>query len=147
MSDIFLNNLMRASYTITKAARCLALNEAMEVQTHLGVDETLLADEAFLNVVRSAIRQAQESKKAVLTNNLITDITDAPHTNTHLSGLRIIIAYPVHGYGAIYLDQSVRDGVFERDTIEKITALVDHLLIESKLDLEEEAIAELYGTV
>lgn len=147
MSDTFLENLMRAVHSITKATRCLALDTALKVQHAIGVSDDELADESFLSVVHTSVKSALDDNEPVLTNNLITDPTDAPHTNTHLSGLRIIIAVPVENYGAIYLDQSVRDGVFERDTMDNLMALINHLISNEKLHLEDAAMTELYGSV
>ena len=147
MSDTFLPNLMRAVHRITSAARCLALDSELNIQTSVGVTDEELVDTSFLSVVKTSVQQALADNQPVLTNNLITDPTDAPHTNTHLSGLRVIIAVPVENHGAIYLDQSVRDGVFERDTMDNLMALINHLISNEKLHLEHDAMAELYGSV
>lgn len=147
MSDTFLSNLMRAAHQITGATRCLAIDTDITILDTIGIDDDERKDPNFIAIVEASVKDAIAKGESVLSNNLITSPEQAPHTNTHLSGLRVILALPVQEYGAIYLDQSVRDGVFDRETIDQLTSLIAHLLNGGKLDLADGDIAALYGTV
>jgi hypothetical protein len=144
MSDSFLSNFMRAAQTITRAERCLALDADKIIQDRLNVSDELLATERFTDLLYRSVDEALESSDAVITNNLIQDPQDAPNTNVHLHDLRMILALPLAEHGAIYLDQQIRQGVFERDMVAKLANLGQKLVAENKTNLDSEAIVALY---
>jgi hypothetical protein len=143
--SIFLNNFMRAARAITDAERCIAFNSELIIQGHMNIDDAELTKRSFADLVSAWIEQAIESQKAIIANNLIADASEAPKTNVHLKDLRMVVAIPIDGYGAIYLDQPIRKGVFERDVVDKITELAHQLSQNGNTDLSEEAITEMYN--
>ena len=141
----FLTNFMRAARSITDAERCIAFDSDMNMQDYLNIDDAELNKKSFSDLVSAWVEQAIEGQKAVIANNLITDPSEAPKTNVHLKDLRMIVAIPIDGYGAIYLDQPIRRGVFERETVDKITELAHRLSESGDMDLSEEEMTEMYA--
>jgi hypothetical protein len=135
---------MRAAHTITEAERCVAFDSDMLMQDRLNIDDEELEKQSFASLIAAWVEQAIESQKAIIANNLITDPSEAPKTNVHLKDLRMVVAIPVNGYGAIYLDQPIRKGVFERDMVDKITHLAQHLIDSDNMDLSEADMTEMY---
>src|SRR5829696_6851952 len=123
----FLTNFMRAARSITEAERCIAFDTDMNMQDYLNIDAAELGKKSFSDLVSSWIEQAIEGQKAIIANNLITDPSEAPKTNVHLKDLRMVVAIPINGYGAIYLDQPIRKGVFERAVVDKIAKLAQRI--------------------
>ena len=141
----FLTNFMRAARNITEAERCIAFDSDMNMQDYLNIDAAELNKKSFSDLVSAWVEQAIEGQKAIIANNLITDPSEAPKTNVHLKDLRMIVAIPIDGYGAIYLDQPIRRGVFERGTVEKIAELAHRLSQSGDTDLSEEEMTEMYA--
>ena len=140
----FLNNFMRAAYAITEAERCIAFDSNMMMQDRLNINDEELQKQSFADLVSAWIEQAIEAGEPIIANNLITDPSEAPKTNIHLKDLRMVVAIPVEGYGAIYLDQPIRKGVFERDMVDKITQLAHDLVQSGNTNLSEADMAEMY---
>lgn len=143
----FLINFMRAAYTITKAERCIAFDNDLQMLDNLNITDEDLGKQRFADLVSSWVEQAIEDQKAVIANNLITDPSEAPKTNVHLKDLRMVVAIPIEGYGAIYLDQAIRRGVFERAIVDKITELANHLVQSGKTGLSENEMIEMYDDI
>jgi hypothetical protein len=140
----FLTNFMRAAHSITEAERCIAFDNNLIMQDHLNIDDAELSKKGFAEQVSGWVEQAIEGNKAIIANNLITDPSEAPKTNVHLKDLRMVVAIPVDGYGAIYLDQPIRKGVFERTMVDKIRELAQRLSQSGNMDLSEEDMTEMY---
>lgn len=141
----FLNNFMRAAYAITEAERCIAFDSNLMMQDRLNINDEELQKQSFADLVSAWIEQAMETQKAIIANNLITDPSEAPKTNVHLKDLRMVVAIPVEGYGAIYLDQPIRKGVFERDVVDKITQLAHNIVQSGNTDLSEDDMTDMYN--
>lgn len=144
MSASFLHNFMQAAQGITRAQRCLAMSSEMAVLTSVNIDEKLLTDGEFLAIVQQTIQDALSQEAAIISNNLITDPADAPQTNVHLTDLRMIVAIPLTGYGAVYLDQHVKQGVFERDMIDKISLLAQQVIAAGEINLSADELKTRY---
>jgi hypothetical protein len=141
----FLTNFMRAARSITDAERCIAFDSDMIMQDHLNIDAAELSKKSFSDLVSGWIEEAIAGQKAIIANNLITDPSEAPKTNVHLKDLRMVVAIPIDGYGAIYLDQPIRKGVFERSVVDKIAELAQHISQSGNTDLSEDDMTAMYA--
>jgi hypothetical protein len=141
----FLTNFMRAARSITDAERCIAFDTDMNMQDYLNIDAAELGKKSFADLVSSWVEQAIAGQKAVIANNLITDPSEAPKTNVHLKDLRMVVAIPIDGYGAIYLDQPIRKGVFERNVVDKITEMAQRISASGDTDLSEADLTDMYA--
>jgi len=128
MSDSILSAVMRVAKDITRAERGMSVNSELTVVDLEDLPSDALEDNSFQDVALKSLSQAMETNQAVLTNNIITDPAQAPITNTNFTDLRVIVTIPVQGEGAIYLDQHIRNGMFQRDTIDKLNRMVAHVL-------------------
>lgn len=140
----FLTNFMRFAQATTRAERSMALDLDMNIHDSMNIDDGLLNEEDFAGLLRTAIDEAINTDDVVITNNLINDPDDAPKTNVHLHELRMVVAIPVRGHGAVYLDQRIRSGVFPRDLVEKLTEFGRYLVDNDKTDLNPSEYTELF---
>lgn len=145
MSAEFLTNFMRAARSITKAQRSLAIDADINIQDKLNVEDSLLHSQEFNEMLQSTVAAAIEDNTAIISNNLIKNADDAPNTNVHLHDLRMVVAIPLGSIGAVYLDQHIRNGVFERTVIDKLTELGRYVIENEKTDLSDEALIELFN--
>ena len=144
MDKNFLENLLVAVVQITDAERGLAVSEDLTVQRVTNVDDAMLDSAEFMNFANACMQQALDTQDAVVTNNIITDISDAPTTNTNFSNLRVIVALPIKDHGAIYVDQHIRNGVISKEVTDKVMRLVNRLLDDQQLHFTAEQIITLY---
>lgn len=144
MSDAFLSNFMRAAQQLTRAERCVAINNEKAILDSVNVSAEVLASERFSDLLKRTTEEAIATDDAVITNNLIQDADQAPQTNVHLHDLRMIVAIPVAEEGVIYLDQPIRQGVFERDMIAKLMDMARSLIDEDNTELDSDALVALY---
>lgn len=144
MSVEFLTNFMRFAQAITRAERSMALDLDLNIHDRVNVDDDLLNEEDFADLLRNAVDEAINSDDVVITNNLITDPQDAPQTNVHLHQLRMVVAIPLPGHGAIYLDQRIRQGIFPRELVEKLNEFGRYLVDNDKIDLSQSEITDLF---
>lgn len=147
MNDAFLDNFMQAAQAITGAERCIAFDKALTVQTSHNIDAALLTDESFITAVKAAAQDAIDQRQAIITNNLITDPEDAPNTNIHLTDLRMVVTLPVPGRGAIYFDQHIRQGVFERETVDKLALMAKRAIATGQTDMTRDELVAFYETL
>jgi hypothetical protein len=147
MASEFLSNFMRLAQTLTGAERCLAFDLDMAVQDRMNIDDGTLQAAEFNALLNATVHEALGQNESIITNNLITNPADAPQTNWHLHDLRMVVAIPLQGHGAIYLDQQVRKGVFERETIDRLTALGRQIIEEARTDLSEKDLADRYTSI
>lgn len=147
MSTAFLSEFMKLAQAMTRAERSVAVDVEFHTQDTINIEESVLASTDFTDMVASATASALEKGEAVITNNMITDPNKAPETNIHLSNLRLVVALPLAGYGAVYLDQSVRQGVFERDAIDKLMQVANQVISSGNIDLSQEELTEIYESL
>ena len=141
MSNTFMNNFMEAARKITHAERCMVVDTDLKLLDTINIDRAMIESTAFGEFALNCLREAIASHDVVVTNNVITDPSDAPTTNTNFANLRVVVAVPLEGYGAIYLDQHIRSGIIPKQMIERIMKLANHVL-ENKL--ESKSANELY---
>ena len=113
MSDSFLSTFMQVAKEITRAERCMSVTPDLSVVEIDNLDVNVLESDEFQELATNCLSKALETNSAVLTNNIITDPSQAPVTNTNFTDLRVIVAIPIKGTGAIYLDQHIRNGMFQ----------------------------------
>ncbi|MBZ0280891.1 MAG: hypothetical protein K8L97_09125 [Anaerolineae bacterium] len=121
MSASFLSNFMRVALEITGAERAVACNsEAAIVDLH-NIEQVDVLAEAFtgLDIVRQVLRTGEP----VITNNAVSNLHNAPVTNTNFSNLRVIVVIPIPGVGAVYLDQPIRKGVIAKEVVDRLKGL------------------------
>lgn len=145
MGAEFLSNFMRVAHTLTRAERSLALDADINVHGNIDIDDALLKSSEFIELLETSVTTAIADKKAIISNNLIKDADDAPNTNVHLHDLRMVVAIPLGTLGAVYLDQHIRNGVFERDVIDKLTKLAHHVIENEQTGLSDEELIELFN--
>lgn len=134
MDATFLTNFMRFVQSKTKAERSMAFDLEMTIHDRVNLDDDELNKPDFADVLQTAIDEAINTDDYVITNNLLTP-EDAPKTNIHLHKLRMMVAIPLSGHGAIYIDQQIRQGVFPRDLVERITEFGHYVVENDKTDL------------
>ena len=147
MSDSILSVVMRVAKEITNAERGMSVSTDLTVVDIDNLPDELLEDESFQEIALKSLSQAMESKQSVLTNNIITDPAQAPVTNTNFSDLRVIVAIPVEGEGAVYLDQHIRNGMFQRDTIDKLNRMVAEVVESNEQILDDEHLRQIYDAL
>lgn len=135
MSDSILSVVMRVAKEITNAERGMSVTSDLTVIDIENITTDMLQDDSFQEIALRSLSQAIESNQSVLTNNIITDPAQAPVTNTNFTDLRVIVAIPVEGEGAVYLDQHIRNGMFQRDTIDKLNRMVAEAVDRDDLSL------------
>lgn len=144
MSETFLENLMYAAKKITHAERCLVVNNEMQVIDAVNLTQETIESEEFGEFALGCLRDALNTGKPVITNNVITDPSEAPTTNTNFANLRVVVAVPVIGHGAIYLDQHIRNGIIPKQMIDRLMGLVTHLLETRQVSRSEAEMVAMY---
>jgi hypothetical protein len=127
MSTIFLDNFLQVAMKITHADRGLSVDGDMQIISSVNVTQQDLETDLFNECAMKCLQESMDKGEAIITNNVIADISDAPVTNTNFSDLRIVVAIPVGDYGAIYFDKPIRVGVISKNAVEKLSRLVTHI--------------------
>lgn len=140
----FVTLVMRFAQRTTHAERGLALNPAMEVFESINLPESALSDPGFIEMAEAAVRDAQAEGKPVLTNNLVRQVVSPLQTNEHIPTLRLALVIPLGEYGAVYLDKLVRNGVFEREEVDRLGKLAMQMQDSARTDFTEEEMRQLY---
>lgn len=141
---MFLENLLLAAKKITQSERGLAVNTDLDVLKRINLEQSVLQSSEFLDLANNCLSRAMDGGEAVVTNNVITDLSEAPITNTNFADLRVVVAFPVGTVGAIYLDKPIRDGVIPKKIIEKLVRLVDDCLQKDPQDYSHEQLITRY---
>ena len=144
MSQTFLANYMRFAKDVTRAARALSVDADLNVVDSIDLTREQAEASNFHTLINDCLGQALQHNKAVITNNVITDPSKAPTTNTNFSDLRVVVAFPVVQYGAIYLDQHIRYGIIPKETVERLIAFASHLVENGQTDVSVEELSKLY---
>ena len=142
MSSAFLSNFMRLALQQTGAERALAADSDLAIIDMINLDQADIMDDTFYGI--ETIRQALDSGEAIVTNNAVTNVSNAPLTNTNFSNLRVVVVIPIADYGAVYLDQSIRNGVIPKETIDRLVAVSDYYADSDELEASEEELMEVY---
>ncbi|MCS6836684.1 MAG: hypothetical protein NZ750_11800 [Anaerolineae bacterium] len=146
MSKAFLKEWMVMVQRISGAERACAVTADLHICAVSGLDEAALKSSNFVDFITETLRSALQQGQPVFTNNLIRDMDQAPTTNTHLSEMRFVVAIPLVGVGAVYLDQPIRMGVISRQVVQKLydfglRALTDEALLSASSAALESAFA------
>jgi hypothetical protein len=147
MTDSILSIVMQVAKEITHAERGMSVTSDLTVIAIDNLTTDTVEDEAFQTVALKSLSKAIETNESVLTNNIITDPTQAPVTNTNFTDLRVIVTLPVLGQGAIYLDQHIRDGMFQRDTIDRLNRMVKKVVEQGDFSLDADALHKIYNSL
>lgn len=147
MSDSILSIVMHIAKEVTRAERGMSVTSDLTVIDIDNLTTDDIQDESFQDAALKSLSQAIENNQSVLTNNIITDPSQAPVTNTNFTDLRVIVAIPVAGAGAIYLDQHIRNGMFQRDTIDKLNRMVAEALNRDDIAMDEPQLRAIYDNL
>jgi hypothetical protein len=142
MSETFLSNFMHVALRITGAERALVVDDDLTIIDMVNLDQSDVLADNFIGV--DVVRKALESGEPIVTNNAVSDISNAPNTNTNFSNLRLIVVIPVAGYGAVYLDQLMRLGVIPKDTINRLMELGEQIAQSQQLEISADEMDERY---
>jgi hypothetical protein len=122
--------------------RALAVNTGLDIVDSVNLQEDDIQSERFTGV--EAIQRAFNSEQYVITNNLKLDPAEVPTTNTNFSDLRVVVALPLAGHGAVYLDQPLRNGMVPRENVEKLMALAEQVIEQDNIELDASALVAIY---
>lgn len=147
MSHSILSAVMQVAREITQAERGMAVTSDLTVIAIDNMTTDMVEDESFQRVALKSLSKAIDTNQSVLTNNIITDPKQAPVTNTNFTDLRVIVALPVEGQGAIYLDQHIRDGMFQRDTIDRLNQMVTAMIEGDDLSVDADGLRAIYDAL
>jgi hypothetical protein len=118
MTDSFLSAFMHLAKQKTGAERGLALNNELAIVDLVNLEQVDVMSAKFTGL--ETARQAMESGEAIITNNAVLDPARAPVTNTSFSNLKVVVVIPVPGYGAVYLDQPIKRGIFSKEIVDRL---------------------------
>jgi hypothetical protein len=132
MSASFLSNFMRFTLETTGAERGLACDSDLAIVDQVNIEQADILSERFTGI--ETMRRALQDGESIITNNAVMDPSMAPVTNTNFSNLRVIVVIPLVGYGAVYVDQSIRKGIIAKEVVEKLTTLGNTILENGQAD-------------
>ena len=147
MDSTFLSNFLKVAKRITHAERCMVVDTNLKVLDSINIDQAMIETSAFGEFAMECLREALDTGDAVITNNVITDPSDAPTTNTNFSNLRVVVALPIKDQGAVYLDQHIRNGIIPKQMIERIMRLISYIQENKLEDKDESELYDLYQKV
>ncbi|MBC7810826.1 MAG: hypothetical protein H7175_06755 [Burkholderiales bacterium] len=141
-SDTFLQRLLRAALHITRADRALAVDSRLQIIETINMERAEVEADEFKGFAN--IRAALDTGEPIVTNNVVFDPAAAPTTNTNFSNLRAVVVIPVAGYGALYLDQRIRNGIIPKKTVERLNLLARQIIQTGGINLSELELIEAY---
>lgn len=144
MNEKFLAEFLSAVLHITHAQRGLVVDLDRNIVVTANIEPALLESPQFRETVHECVRGAVEKQETVVANNVIKDLAEAPTTNTGFSDLRVIVAIPLAGYGAVYFDQHISSGMIPRTLIDSVTCLVGQVFPAGDYTLNREALVALH---
>jgi len=147
MTQAFLSQFLHAALQVTNAERGMAVDNELAVQELYNLDEETLQSPEFSDLAFQALADAIHQRETILTNNVITDPSKAPITNTNFSELRVVVAVPVLGIGAIYLDQHIRNGIIPRENIEKLQEVATRAITANRLEMTYDELVALFQQI
>ena len=95
MNTAFLESFLSLATKVTQAERSLIVNRETDIIKAENTDSVEVESQAFREFAIQHLREAIETGEAIVTNNVISDIAEAPTTNTNFADLRIAVAMPV----------------------------------------------------
>lgn len=145
MPHKFLTRFLRVAQQVTDADRAMTVDTHMQVVDQLNLDDVAMNETGFREFADPLLRQALTDRQAVVTNNIITDPSQAPKTNASFANLRVVVVMPVRDQGAVYLDQPVSKGVIERDAIDRLSQMLNRLQGDELETITEEEMVARYN--
>jgi hypothetical protein len=140
----FLEIFLRTAKRITKAERGFAVDGDLNAFSYANIDAETVADPAFSGLAFQTLQQALETGEAIVTNNMVADPAQAPQTNTNFANLMVVVALPVGKYGAVYLDQHIRNGIIAKHTTDRLVRLANQTLDKGQVDISEDELIALF---
>jgi hypothetical protein len=147
MNDTFLSKFLRVAKKITQAERGMAVDADLKILDRVDLDDDAVKEHSFSQFANLSLRRALDNNETIITNNIITDVSQAPTTNTNFTNLRVVVVIPVTGHGAVYLDQHIRRGIIPRDMIERLIQMLNTVQENSTEHLSETEMIEMYETI
>ncbi|RMG86931.1 MAG: hypothetical protein D6712_06590 [Chloroflexi bacterium] len=147
MSADFVAKILHVTLNITGADRGLAVAPDLQLIEAINLTQETIDTPAFRTLVEDSLRQAIETGEPVITNNMVTNPENAPVTNTTFSELRAVVTFPVSDMGAVYLDQRLRYGIIDRNTLDKVIAFIENVLENNQQSLSEAELIALYRQI
>jgi hypothetical protein len=144
MSNSFLARLLSVAHQVTQAERGFAVNNDLKVLEKFNVDDSVLEEQSFRDFAHTWLTRALDDGKTIITNNIITDPSKAPNTNTNFANLRVVVCIPVKAHGAIYLDQHIRNGIIPRDVIDRFSDMIYSIQKNRQEDISEEHMLAMF---
>jgi hypothetical protein len=144
MSKELIVAFLEAAIDVCGCQRGLAVDDQMNILTTINLSEEVRQTARFNILMSVAVRKSIDSNEAVITNNVVTSVDQAPLTNTSFSDLRMVVAIPLEGMGAIYMDKSVKQGVIPRPMVDTLYDIAQDLVKVPPLEANKEAIIAQY---
>lgn len=118
--SLFLESFMTFARAVTHADRSMVVDETLTAVASHNLNAEALTAANFQQLAADVLAEALRSGQPIITNNMVTNPLDAPTTNVSFNDLRIVVAIPLITHGAVYLDRSVKQGVFTRDQVDQL---------------------------
>lgn len=127
MSADLLTDFMYLVLDVTGAERGMAIDADMSVCAAANLEASEIESKKFNDLAVRTLHDAMSRNEAIITNNIITDPSEAPTTNTNFADLRVVVTIPLPNHGAVYVDQHIRNGVIARESIDRLHRLGNQL--------------------
>ncbi len=111
---------LNAAMEIGACDRGMAVDEQMNILDIVNLNEDIRQSPRFNLLMSVAVRRSIDTNEAIITNNVVTSAAEAPLTNTSFSDLRMVVAIPLEGEGAIYMDKPVKLGIIPRQMVDNL---------------------------
>lgn len=111
---------LNASMEIGACDRGMAVDEQMNILDSVNLNDETRQSPRFNLLMSVAVRRSIDTNEAIITNNVVTSAAEAPLTNTSFSDLRMVVAIPLEGIGAIYMDKPVKQGIIPRQMVDTL---------------------------
>lgn len=145
MSETMLEQFLHAARSITGAERGLVVDTDLHILHTINVEPALVSAGDFIESANRVLQEAITQHSPRITNNVITDVSQAPTTNTNFANLRVIVAIPVGEQGAVYLEKHISKGVIDRQTVDKLMRLADETVNDGQAHDEDSLLQKYHG--
>jgi hypothetical protein len=111
---------LNAAMEIGACDRGMAVDDEMNILDSINLNDETRQSPRFNLLMSVAVRRSLDTNEAIITNNVVTSAAEAPLTNTSFSDLRMVVAIPLEGLGAIYMDKPVKQGIIPRQMVDTL---------------------------
>jgi hypothetical protein len=137
---------LNAAMEIGACDRGMAVDSEMTVLDSINLNDEIRQSPRFSMLMSVAVRRSMDTNEAIITNNVVTSAAEAPLTNTSFSDLRMVVAIPLEGLGAIYMDKPVKHGIIPRQMVDTLYEVgQDFVKSEPPLDADKDEIITRYN--